>query len=48
MTTVKEFKRMLPMMEEKRYVLYPLDQIIEKDPDSANGIKLKDIYLPPD
>ena len=47
MTTVSEFKKMLPALEARGYVLYPLTEYIEPDPDDPAKIKLKDIYLPP-
>ena len=47
MTTVSEFKKMLPLLEGKGYVLYPLSEYIESDPENPGKIKLKDIYLPP-
>ncbi|WP_051280452.1 polysaccharide deacetylase family protein [Anaerovorax odorimutans] len=45
MTTVSEFKKMLPELLKRGYVLYKLSDYIEMD--SQNKIKLKDIYLPP-
>lgn len=47
MTTVSEFKKMLPELEKRGYVLYPLPEYIEQDPGNPGKIKLKDIYLPP-
>ena len=47
MTTVNEFKKMLPELEKRGYVLYPLSEYIEPDPENAGKIKQKDIYLPP-
>lgn len=47
MATVSEFKKMLPMLEKRGYVLYPLDEYIEPDPANPGKIRLKDIYLPP-
>jgi len=47
MATVSEFKKMLPELEKKGYVLYPLTEYIEPDPQNPKNIKLKDIYLPP-
>lgn len=47
MATVSEFKKILPRLEEKGYVLYPLAEYIEPDPSNPGKIKLKDIYLPP-
>lgn len=46
MTTVSEFKKMLPKLEAKGYVLYPLTEYIEPDLENPGKIKLKDIYLP--
>ena len=47
MTTVSEFKKMLPRLQERGYILYPLTEYIESDPENPGKIKLKDIYLPP-
>lgn len=47
MATVSEFQKMLPSLEAKGYVLYPLTDYIEQDPGNPGKIKLKDIYLPP-
>lgn len=47
MATVSEFKKMLPLLEKRGYVLYPLTEYIEQDPANPGKIKLKDIYLPP-
>ena len=47
MATVSEFKKMLPRLEKKGYVLYPLTEYIQQDPENSGKIKLKDIYLPP-
>lgn len=47
MVTVDEFKKMLPELEERGYVLYPLTGYIERDPVEPGKVKLKDIYLPP-
>ena len=47
MASVSEFKKMLPELEKKGYVLYPLTEYIEPDPQNPNKVKLKDIYLPP-
>lgn len=47
MTTVSEFKKMLPILMGKGYVLYPLAEYIENDPVEADKVILKDIYLPP-
>lgn len=46
MTTVSEFKKMLPRLQEKGYVLYPLTDYIERSSEDPSKIKLKDIYLP--
>jgi peptidoglycan/xylan/chitin deacetylase (PgdA/CDA1 family) len=47
MTTVSEFKKMLPNLQKRGYVLYSLEDYIEPDPETPENIKLKDIYLPP-
>ncbi len=47
MTTVSEFKKMLPRLEARGYILYPLSEYIEPDAENPGKIKLKDIYLPP-
>lgn len=47
MATVREFKAMLPELHSRGYVLYPLNEFIEGDPDNPGKVKLKDIYLPP-
>lgn len=47
MTTVDEFKAMLPYLYEDGFILYPLNEYIEDDPLNPGKIKLKDIYLPP-
>ncbi|MEL7656862.1 MAG: hypothetical protein AAGU75_13255, partial [Bacillota bacterium] len=47
MVTVREFKKILPRLEKKGYVLYPLTEYIREDPENPGKIKLKDIYLPP-
>ena len=47
MATVSEFKKMLPRLEGKGYVLYSLGEYIQQDPENPGRIKLKDIYLPP-
>ncbi|GKX66962.1 hypothetical protein [Inconstantimicrobium mannanitabidum] len=44
MTTVNEFKVMLPKFKEDGYVLYDIEQTVEKTDDGK--IKPKDIYLP--
>lgn len=45
MTTVTEFKRMLPLLEQKGYVLYPINELYTIDKDTGN-MEPKDIYLP--
>lgn len=47
MTTVSEFKQMLPLLYERGYILYPLEECIEPDPEKEGDVRLKDIYLPP-
>lgn len=47
MTTVKEFEQILPQLEEKGYILIPLDQIAENPEGNGGEIKLRDLYLPP-
>lgn len=47
MTTVSEFKKMLPSLHERGYVLYALGDYVENNPEKPGNIKLKDIYLPP-
>jgi len=47
MATVSEFKKILPALEKKGYVLYPLTEYIEPKPENPKNIRLKDIYLPP-
>ena len=37
MVTVSEFKKMLPSLKEKGYILYNLNDYIEPDPDKADG-----------
>lgn len=46
MTTVSEFKAMLPQLKERGYILYNINELIEPDPNDPTKIKLKDIYLP--
>lgn len=46
MTTVSEFKKMLPELLERGYMLYDIEELIETDPDDSTKIKKKDIYLP--
>lgn len=47
MTTVSEFKKMLPNLKDRGYVLYSLADYVEQDPTNPNKVRLKDIYLPP-
>ena len=47
MVTVSEFKKMLPQLREKGYVLYSLDQYSEPDPDYPGKIRPKEILMPP-
>ncbi|HYE69617.1 MAG TPA: hypothetical protein VEA58_13450, partial [Anaerovoracaceae bacterium] len=42
MATVSEFEKMLPELEKKGYVLYPLTEYIEPDSQNPNKVKLKD------
>ena len=44
MTTVGEFKGMLPILLEKGFVIYRLEEML--DYDEAGNAKAKDIYLP--
>ena len=46
MTTVSEFKKMLPELLERGYMLYDIEELIEQDPNDPTKIKKKDIYLP--
>jgi len=46
MTTVSEFKKMLPSLHERGYVLYSLADYVEADQENPGKIKLKDNYLP--
>ena len=46
MTTVSEFKNMLPQLLERGYILYDITELIEPDPNDSNKIIKKDIYLP--
>lgn len=46
MTTVSEFKAMLPLLREKGYVLYDLNEYIQEDPENPEKTVQKDIYLP--
>jgi len=45
MTTVTEFKRMLPLLEKKGYVLYPIQEMCSID-EKTGKVTPKDIYLP--
>ncbi len=47
MVTVSEFKKMLPQLREKGYVLYNLSDYSEPDPDHPGQIRAKEIMLPP-
>lgn len=47
MVTVSEFKKMLPELRDKGYVLYNLDQYSEPDPENPGQIRPKEILLPP-
>lgn len=47
MTTVSEFKKMLPLLYERGYILYPIEECMETDPKNKGKVSLKDIYLPP-
>lgn len=47
MVTVSEFKKMLPQLREKGYVLYSLNQYSEPDPENPGQIRPKQILLPP-
>ena len=44
MTTVTEFKKMLPLLMKNNFVLYDITQLIQKD--TTGKITKKDIYLP--
>jgi peptidoglycan/xylan/chitin deacetylase (PgdA/CDA1 family) len=46
MVTVSEFKKMLPELRDRGYILYNLSDYIEPDPTNAGAIKLKDIMVP--
>jgi hypothetical protein len=46
MVTVSEFKKMLPLLKDRGYILYSLSDYIEPDPDKPGQIKLKDIMVP--
>lgn len=46
MTTVSEFENMLPLLMEKGFVLYDIEELVEPDPENATKIRKKDIYLP--
>lgn len=45
MTTATEFKRMLPLLKEKGYILYPINELYTIDPDTGK-MNAKAIYLP--
>ncbi|MCL1940558.1 MAG: hypothetical protein FWG09_01340 [Synergistaceae bacterium] len=47
MTTVSEFKKMLPLLRDGNYILYNLTDFIESDDLKPEKVKLKDIILPP-
>ncbi len=47
MTTADEFKKMLPLLYERGYILYPIQECFEQNPDKPGEVRLKDIYLPP-
>ena len=47
MTTVYEFKKMLPLLKEGGYILYNITDFIESDDLKPERVKLKDIMLPP-
>lgn len=44
MTTQSEFQKMLPLLLENNFVLYDLEELVEKTEDGK--VKPKDIYLP--
>ncbi len=46
MTTADEFKKMLPQLRDRGYVLYNIEDLIEQDPNDPNKIVRKAIYLP--
>ena len=46
MTTASEFEKMLPELLERGYILYDIEELMEKDPEDPTKIKKKDIYLP--
>lgn len=46
MTTASEFEKMLPELLERGYMLYDIEELMEKDPEDPTKIKKKDIYLP--
>lgn len=48
MVTVSEFKKMLPELHDRGYILYNLSDYIEPDPENVGAIKLKDIMVPPE
>jgi len=45
MLTVTEFKRMLPLLEQKGYILYPINELYTVNGDTGK-MEPKDIYLP--
>jgi hypothetical protein len=47
MVTVSEFKKMLPELRDRGYILYNLSDYIEPDSATEGEIKLKDIMVPP-
>ena len=46
MVTVSEFKKMLPRLKEKGYILYNLNDYIEPNPDKPGQIRLAEIMVP--
>ncbi|MEI8216762.1 MAG: hypothetical protein WCF96_06655 [Eubacteriales bacterium] len=47
MVTVSEFKKMLPELRDRGYILYNLSDYVEADQANPGQIKLKDIMVPP-
>ncbi|HPR24014.1 MAG TPA: hypothetical protein PLM92_02365 [Bacillota bacterium] len=45
MTTADEFKKMLPLLQERGYILYPIEEVCDIDKETGKVTK-KDIYLP--
>ena len=43
MTTASEFEKMLPELLERGYILYDIEELMEKDPEDPTKIKKKDI-----